>query len=139
MIQRIQSLYLLLSALSICLLFFLPLATSTGSDNGWMVDGRLDARDTPIMIFSAICAFISFIAIFLYRKRPIQLLLVRASMLMVLLLTGYACIIVYQSTAEGIALGVGFAMPAISLVSDWLASKGIQKDEHTVRGMDRLR
>jgi quinol-cytochrome oxidoreductase complex cytochrome b subunit len=139
MIQRIQSLYLLISAVSISILFFLPLATSSGVDDTWFSDGRLDARDTPVMIFAAICAFISFIAIFLYGQRPIQLLVVRVAILIVLALTGYAGVLLYQSSAEGIELGVGFAMPVISLVTDLLASKGILKDEQTVKSMDRLR
>jgi len=139
MIQRIQSLYLLVSAISMSALFFLPLATSSGTDDSWFSDGRLDAGDMPFMAGAAVCVVISVLAIFLFAQRQRQLLMVRVAMLMMVILTGYAGLSMYQSAAEGISAGYGIVMPVIALLSGWLASKGIQKDEQTVRGMDRLR
>lgn len=139
MIQRIQSLYLLVSAISMSALFFLPMATASGTDDSWFSDGRLDAGDMPVMAGASACVVITLLAIFLFSQRQRQLLLVRLSMLLMVILLGYAGLLMYQSAAEGISAGYGIVMPVIALLSGWLASKGIQKDEQTVRGMDRLR
>jgi uncharacterized membrane protein (DUF485 family) len=72
-------------------------------------------------------------------QRQRQLIMVRLAILFIVLHTGFASLIWYQSAAEGISAGYGMVMPVISLLAVWLAAKGIQKDEQTVRGMDRLR
>jgi hypothetical protein len=139
MIQRIQSLYLLISAISIFTLFFLPLATSLGVDDSWFSDSRLDAYDTPVMAIAVGGGLMAFLAIFLYGQRQRQLFIVRIAMLFMVVLIGYAAFLLFQSPVEGMSVGAGFSLPVLSLITGWFALKGIQKDDQIVKGMDRLR
>src|SRR5687768_1023173 len=74
MIQRIQSILLFLTALIFGALFLVPFAISNKPSVQFLADGVFDVTDHPLLIGLAILgALISLIAIFQYRKRPLQL------------------------------------------------------------------
>lgn len=136
MIQRIQTIYLLLAAgISGAVCIFVPYGLSTNGDSMY-------AYENP-MVFSlfVISALMSLIAIFLFKKRKLQFVLGRINILLNLILLG---VFVYWSlTISGEAVvsekGIGMFIPVISIVLLVMANKAIKKDEDLVKSVDRLR
>ena len=155
MIQRIQSIYLLLTALCSGLLLAAPLyniETATATYQlflGGLV--QTNPKDTILTSQPAILAvgflltLFPIIILFLYKKRPMQMRLAASAMMantaMLLLLVG-----VVNKSLEHItelhvkeSYGVGLILPALSIVFLFLANKAIRKDDKLIRSADRLR
>ena len=135
MIQRIQSVYLILVVLlAVAVPVWLPL---------WDIDGVAQyAYDHSwikyMFIGSAMMALLSF---FSYKDRKRQFVLNRLNLLLNLILLG---VFVYHSlnlsgeTAVS-EKGIGMLIPIFSIVLLVLANKAIKKDEDLVKSVDRLR
>ena len=135
MIQRIQSVYLLLVALLAALVpIWLPLWETEGVavfafDHSWI---------KYLFIGIAVLAIYS---IFRYKDRKQQFVLNRLNLLLNLILLG---VFVYHSlnlsgeTAVS-EKGIGMLIPVFSIVLLVLANKAIKKDEDLVKSVDRLR
>lgn len=153
MIQRIQSIYLFLSALVMGGLFMesadlLKIETNSPTALGELAyfnDKLLDIYDQNLLIvFCSLVILFSLAAIFLFRNRKLQKTLSRVAMLVVLL---FIVLAIYMSYADlstiidltNIKPGFGIAFPFISIVFLVLAVKNIGKDEKLVKSMDRLR
>ena len=136
MIQRIQSIYLALATgVSIGLPFVFSLYSDSEGNAVWAKDDLL-----LIGLFGA-SALLSFIIIFLYKKRQNQFVLGRLTILLNFVLLG---VLVYRSQilSGGTAIlekGIGMAIPLISIVLLVLANKAIKRDEDLVKSVDRLR
>lgn len=136
MIQRIQSIYLLLAMLaSLGLPFLLSLYVDSTGEAVWAMDDVL-----YISLFCASGVF-SFISIFLWKKRQNQFVLGRLNILLNFALLG---VLVYQSQilSGGTAVlekGIGMIIPLVSIVLLVLANKAIKRDEDLVKSVDRLR
>ncbi len=130
MIQRIQSLYLLL----VCLMaavsaFFFPVL-SFSEFSFW--------RDDYILIYAWCTVLISAVTLLFYRRRKTQLVLNRVHWLLqflVLLFVLYGSwpILTWESSTLWLLL------PFFSLVLLYLSRLGIQKDEDLIRSIDRIR
>ncbi|TXE10105.1 DUF4293 family protein [Seonamhaeicola algicola] len=136
MLQRIQTIYLLLAAVvSGGLIFVFNLwKTSQGT--------VVFAQDISYVFAAFITsAFFSLVAIFRYKNRKSQFMLGRLNMILNFILLGF---FVYQSlnlsgeTAVS-EKGIGVLLPIISIVFLALANKAIKKDEDLVKSVDRLR
>ena len=136
MLQRIQTVYLLISALIIGgLYFWFPIIKSESgliiiSNNEPMVVG---------LIFGSI--LLTLLSIFNFKKRQLQFVINRLSIILNFLLLG---VFVYRSlTLSGETLvsekGIGVLLPIISIVFLVMANKAIKKDEDLVKSVDRLR
>jgi membrane protease YdiL (CAAX protease family) len=136
MIQRIQTIYLLIVGLFAALLpFFLYL---------WLdAEGAKFFAKHDILIISAfaIIAALAVISIFLYKNRKNQFVLNRLNLILNLFLLGF---FVYRSlnlsgeTAVS-EKGIGMLIPVFSIVFLVLANRAIKKDEDLVKSVDRLR
>jgi hypothetical protein len=136
MIQRIQTVYILLVALfGIALYNWFPsLKNELGEE--------LFVRTEPIffgLIFFSIA--LSVIAIMIYKNRKLQFVINRFNILANLILLG---VFVYRSlSVPGETLvsekGIGMYLPVISIVFLVLANRAIQRDENLVKSVDRLR
>lgn len=152
MIQRIQTLYLFIADLLIASLFILPLAEFAGKDgrlflltiNGVFSDGNRDiiSRSWPLLILVCLILILVTVAIFQYKNRIRQ---INISYLTVLLLIGLIAAIIFfiwrnNTILEGAyALKIYFTFPLISAIFIFLAIRGIAKDEHLVKSIDRIR
>ncbi len=149
MIQRIQSIYLLLSGLSLSSMFlsFMVFAgikdTSSVERTLALSDGVINLEDNNI---SMICTFasivMSFAAIFLYRKRSLQIKVVAVSMVLALMIFIIAIwlLMTYMKVAsDDLEPGFGLSSPVLAILFGWLANRSIRKDEALVKSMDRLR
>ncbi|HEA30513.1 MAG TPA: DUF4293 family protein [Leeuwenhoekiella sp.] len=136
MIQRIQTIYLLLAAIiSAGLIFIVPLYGNTQGETIWVSDKIL-----YLTLFLASAA-LSFITIFLFKKRQLQFVLGRLNIILNFILLG---VLIYQSQilsggAAAPEKGIGMLIPVISIVFIALANKAIKRDEDLVKSVDRLR
>lgn len=142
MIQRIQSVYLLLAAILGVIAYFMPFAVA-GSDtmtlsNVSALSGEVaSAQIFPWLLFSAI--LLTSVAIFLFKKRKVQIQ-VSAGAAMVYLLTGSLFLILADRfTHLKIDFQPWIALPFLSAFLCYAAVRGINKDEKLVRAADRLR
>lgn len=136
MIQRIQTIYLLLAAANSGGLIFLVSLWVDGEGN------EVVAMDENVYFGAFVTsAIISIVAIFLYKNRQLQTVINRLNLMLNLILLG---VFVYRaltmSGATAVAeKGIGMFIPILSIVLIVLANKAIRKDEQLVKSADRLR
>jgi hypothetical protein len=137
MIQRIQTIYLLIAAIALVVFNFIALGVDTTPDPDQVVFGK---AVLPILIGSLVVAALTLVAIFMYNNRVLQSNICKLTIFLTIALmaaTGYLLFGIPTTAIEVVKLGVGF--PVIGLVMQFLGLKGIQADEKLVRSMDRLR
>lgn len=143
MIQRIQTIYLLLSGIISGGLTFVFHLWSTIKGKQFIIDffskGSALEKMIPVLFFSS--AVLSIVVIFLFKNRKLQFVLGRINILINLLLLG---VLIYLSqTLSGGALvsekGIGMIFPVIVILLLVLANKAIKRDENLVKSVDRLR
>ena len=145
MIQRIQTVFLLIAAIAFFLLFQFPFAYSDIANDGFLADKDFDIYDNIILlILAALGGVISLIAIFLYKNRPLQIRLAYLVIIVGILLIIVAVVLFYNEAASimqkaGIYDGAGIYMPVLAFIAGFLAARFIRKDEQLVRSADRLR
>ena len=129
MIQRIQSLYLLFAIVVAVVLFvFLPA--------GWE-SNQILYQKLGVIVSSAL----SLTALFLYKKRKIQLLLGRWNILTNLYLLGLSFFYGLKLSGENFFSEKGIEVVGLVLVVIFLllANKAIKKDENLVKSADSIR
>lgn len=149
MIQRIQTVFLLLAAAAGFGQFALPyLSTEQGNPAATLPalsDNVVNPMDNPGLLgLCVLSGIVSVVAIFFFKNRPLQARLAGGAAVAAILLTVLAGFVVFQTVQQlpsggSTAYGVGLALPVIALIFNWLAAKFIRKDEHLVRSADRLR
>ena len=139
MIQRIQSIWLLLSAILAGLTFRFPFysGNKVTADPAGNVN-ELTASSNPLLLFFTAVLIVGSIAIiFIYRDRKLQLkLTIAALVLSVINITIYFTQI-KKYISGNITITAVFAL-AIPIFL-FLASRGIWKDDRLVKSLDRLR
>ena len=137
MIQRIQTLYLLLAFLTTSiLLFFIPLWTLKDGKEFYFMQSQVY---TIILGLSTALTLLSVVS---YKKRQNQFVIGRLNIILNLILLG---LFVYRSlnlSGETLAVsekGIGMFLPVLAIVFLVLANKAIKKDEDLVKSVDRLR
>lgn len=155
MIQRIQSIWLLLATLTLILMFFLPIASKgvSGSESEIYTNGlhrMLAAKNgiglsvnvfLPLIITHIAVAIICFLNIFNFKRRSLQK---KIAILTIVLIGGFAfwCSVYAKQLPggiEGAHFGIGAYMPAVAILFVVLAIFGINKDERLIRSAERLR
>ncbi|TYP99422.1 uncharacterized protein DUF4293 [Tenacibaculum adriaticum] len=143
MIQRIQSIYLLLAGIiSGGLIFFVSLWSNTNG-NLFALDlfssSTILEKSIPSLFF--LSAALSMITIFLFKKRQLQFVLGRLNILINLILLGLLVYLSLNLSGETLVSekGIGMFFPVIVILLLVLANKAIKKDEDLVKSVDRLR
>ena len=144
MIQRIQSIYLLVATiLSGGLIFILNLWVNEQGNEFLVMDafnsGNVLLVTMAVLFF--VSALLTFIAIFQFKNRKLQFVLGRLTILVNFFLVG---ILVYfaQNLSGEIHVsvkGIGLLIPIVTIVLAVAANKAIKKDEELVKSVDRLR
>jgi hypothetical protein len=139
MIQRFQSLWLLLAAIFAFLTFKLPFYSGSKTiKNIRQPDVRLDAASQIlIMILTGIVIILCFIAIFLYKHRKRQLTLTVINCILSVTLVAVYFMEIQKFETGIISLSCLFTL-AIPIFL-FLAARGIWKDEKLIKSLDRLR
>ena len=136
MLQRIQTVYLIIAAITAAgLIFAFPLWENSAGESVYAIDHLI-----AFGMFIASAA-ISLVSIFMFKNRKLQFVLGRLNIILNLFLLG---VFVYWSlTLPGemdiSEKGIGMFLPIISIVFIVLANKAIKKDEDLVKSVDRLR
>ena len=156
MIQRKQTLFLLVAVIASLLCFFMPIGVILPKGMGGVVSlynlGFVDDNGTitvsgtclPLFILLAVSTALSLATIFLYKNRKLQLSLCATNLLFsvlwyidyVLLFFGMVTVPEVEGNVE-----VKFAasLPLIAIIMVVLARKGVADDEKLVRAADRIR
>ncbi len=144
MIQRIQSIFLLLAAGASFGLFGLPLATGAEAEqNVLLADGVFNLNDhIGLIIAFAGAGALALIAILLFKNRSLQMKIALFSLLFILGGIGFGAYLLFSQAGEAVNnlnIGIGTFMPLLGIILTVLANRFIKKDEKLVRSMDRLR
>jgi hypothetical protein len=152
MIQRIQSVYLLL-VIILSVLFFTGTLYQFTDPAGQVIVCRftgayiengniLQGRDMLIMVLPVTITVLTAASIFLYNKRRIQSRIVALVLMLDIIFT---CILAAHLIHKG---GNGFStpvpsyrslIPVINIIILLLALRGIRKDQELVKSYDRIR
>ncbi len=136
MLQRIQTVYLLIAAIvSLGLIFVFALWQSEEGSAVYAQD------QLTIFIMFIASGLLSLISIFMFKNRKLQFVLGRINIILNFFLLG---VFVYWSLSLPGEMnisekGIGMFLPIISIVFLVLANKAIKKDEDLVKSVDRLR
>ena len=147
MIQRIQTLYLLISAIFTALLIVLPFAEILSDGviyefniKGVLLEGVLQKSGIILSIFTGILLALHGYAIFSFKNRARQIRIIVFAILFLFALTGMFYFFTYFSySGSKISFKLGAIFPLITIILDYLAIKAIGKDEALIRSIDRIR
>ncbi len=140
MIQRIQSIYLLLAAGASAALFGEPFATApTSQPEGLLQDGAFDISDhLGLMILAGLITALALGTIFLYKNRILQMNLGKLNIVLLVALLVFSAYL-YFTIQVATNFGAGLVLPLLVFIFIFLANRNIYKDERLVRSADRLR
>lgn len=157
MIQRIQTIFLLLVIIFITLSISLPIAFYSnfiqGQQFNYSVIGYLHPTGSltagfssiPLLLCGVISILLALTAIFTYKKRRFQF---NVSGINILVILFYIGIIIYYfsdvitgtvTNDVKVSLKVPIVFPIIALIFNILAMLSIKKDDNLIKSLDRLR
>ncbi len=147
MIQRIQTVYILLAGVLTATLYKLKLADLSVNNElmEFFAKGIFKGEDIvynglPLMVLIGIITVLHFAGLFLYKKRILQIRILVFSIILLLGLFGLFFYFTYMGF-EGakVAFKIPVAFPLIAVILDWLAIRAIGKDEALIRSLNRIR
>lgn len=150
MIQRIQSIYLLVVAILMIVCICNPVGSILTSENEistftnlyiTMSDGGKNYAPWALFVLLSIIGLLAMVTIFLFKKRILQ---IRLTIFSSILLIGYyitfAVFVTTMLTEEtSFAPSWLVCLPFAALILNWLAIRSIGADEALVKAYDRLR
>lgn len=152
MIQRIQSVFLLVVLLLFGMLFFKPLADLKvgGIVYGFFPYGikNTEFQSIPLLVLHVIIISITLVTIFLFKNRSLQM---RLCVYNILLMIGFAGLTYFyyhsgtkfleEKVDEGVVRSFTLiaANPLLSIILTYLAFRNILKDDVLVKSADRIR
>ncbi|SHE54784.1 DUF4293 domain-containing protein [Dysgonomonas macrotermitis] len=152
MIQRIQSIFLLVAAILMAVTVFSPLAFLADNADGYFIarclgfykNGvGLEYPTCGVIVIAALVTVLLFITIFLYKKRKLQLKLCYTSIVIILAFYGtfYAYLQAGLTATATTFVNVkyGLLLPVIALIFIILAITKIKADEKLIQSLNRIR
>jgi glucan phosphoethanolaminetransferase (alkaline phosphatase superfamily) len=147
MIQRIQTVYLLVAGLLTATLFKLDFAEILVNDELHVFNAKgifngenMIFDGLPVMVFIGLITLLHLVAIFMYKKRIRQIRMVVFTIILLLGLFGLFFYFTYAAFSNAqVAYKVPMAFPLVAIILDYLAIRGIGKDEALIRSLNRIR
>lgn len=153
MIQRIQTVYLLIATILMAITIFTPIAQFFDGTQEYTLTAfalkdaaEVTAQSTIYMgILLALAGVLPFVVIFLFKNRQLQIRLCAAEIVLLvgsLVVMGiyyYLSARLFESVNGLGSLKLGMIMPLIAIVFVALATRAIFRDEVLVRSLDRIR
>ncbi len=145
MIQRIQSVWLLLAALCCLSLFFFDIYHATVMINGTATVQYVRVNDHyPSLLIALVITIMPLGTIFLFKNRKRQRSI---AVFGIVAIIGFITMTLSRvtkfntdnPTATDASYWIGAVLPAIAIIFLILAIRGINKDEKLVKSLDRLR
>ena len=157
MIQRIQTLWLLIAAVILLGLFVFPFVSFidlvglgkqiyvTGIYSSNNNESVRESTSLALAIYAGIVTIVPLLIVFQYKNRKRQILLLGGAIVLVILLgiwmwsaASSSLGVINQSLQAG-NIGVGFFLIPIAIIFLGMAIGGIRKDEKLIKSADRLR
>ncbi|MCX6303043.1 MAG: DUF4293 domain-containing protein [Bacteroidia bacterium] len=155
MIQRIQSVYLILTIL-FAVLFLSGNILKFSGDSGDILTVTMGGlsritgesahenlgKSFPITILVILIPVLSFVAIFLYRNRKLQMRFTLGLFILtvvVIVAEGIYSVYLMRNYNADMNWGIKMILPLMMAVCTYLAYRGIKKDKDLVKSYDRLR
>jgi hypothetical protein len=152
MIQRIQTIWLLLASITIASLLFVPMVTSTVGNIEYKVlaDGLYQTVDgtakklesfLPLLISVIAVSIMAFVNIFNFKNRTTQKRFIMGNVVLIIGLS-FWCSVYAKKIPGGLETAnynIGMFLPVIAIVFCILALRGIKNDEKLLKSSDRLR
>lgn len=154
MIQRIQSLYLLLATLCIGATLLLPLVQYTDGTTeftlkAFMVSDGSTSSLLPTLYLSilvSLSTLVPFVTIFLFKHRLLQIRLCIAEVVLLTgcaIMTGLYCYLAYRAVSEipfgAVSVKIWTVLPIVAIGFVVLAIRAIFRDEMLIRSLNRIR
>jgi hypothetical protein len=147
MIQRIQTVYLLISVLLLGLLYLLPFAEIVKDGTiylfnikGIILDGVIQKSGTGIAIVIGIILVLHGFAIWSFKNRIRQMRIIVFSILLIIGLIGmFYFFTLLKFNGVQINFKISMVFPMVAIILDYLAIRTIKKDEALIRSIDRIR
>lgn len=149
MIQRIQSLWFFLAAIVAVLIFFFPVIQLTETNDVKVYEyasisiagiDNLVQSGYIVAGLTGIISLLSFVAIFLYKNRNIQMRIsVFTSLLvlfLVILLTYFSLSSIANPTAT---IGLSAILPLVIFIFLLMGRRAVKKDDELIKSIDRIR
>ncbi len=132
MIQRIQTLFLMIAFGLIVSLFYNKLCYAP------QTEPIMYTQFTPFLILTIISAVICFFTIFIFKHRILQ---IRLCIFNILVLLGYQAWIAYAffTREPGVAFSVSAVFPIVCAILTFIAMRYIARDEAMVRAANSIR
>ena len=146
-IQRIQTLFLLLSAILIAVFAFLPALTIQSLETTYQLgaiysgDGVSTKPDILLLSLSGLIFVLSVIAIFKFKnlKQQMQLCAINIVLTLALLLSVAALAFTLKTPPATVEIGLGNLLPLVSIISFAFAYRGIKHDKKLLSDSNRIR
>jgi len=150
MIQRIQSLYLLIAGIIVLVMYKMPVAVFTGSDLIYNLyachilhpsTGASVINVVPMAVLPVLSMFLSFFALLKFKNRSFQMKLGKLNIIVLVALLAVQVIYfirIEQLIGEGNP-GFSAIVPLVSILLILMANKAIKKDDNLVKSADRIR
>ncbi len=149
MIQRIQTIWLLIASVLAVLMFFYPVEELNNekelmiySFQSLNLFGIAGFIKTGYIIagLSVLIAFFSFTAIFLYKRRTLQMRLCTViSLLDIFLLVLIVVFSVNKANSPVVSIGLSGILPLIIFILVLMARRAVRRDDLLVKAADRIR
>lgn len=167
MIQRIQTLWMAVTTALMCVVFFMPalyfslggeefklmtygikgvsgiMLVHDGAVNGSLVTSTLSIC---VAVIVGLAALVPFVAIFLYKKRSLQIRLLTVEFILLLGSAGFLAYYIWITHRDIVAaMSSNFyfsfypLMIVIAMFTNWFAVRGVVRDDLLVRSVDRIR
>jgi len=151
MIQRIQSVYLLLVTALLASNIFLPVGSFLDKSgvaypftplNVNIPSAGLNYTPWGLLSLLVLAALVALATIFLYKNRKLQ---IRMCVFNTLIMAGYYIVFLLfmllskASSLASFQFAFGLCIPVIAIILNYLAIRAIRKDEDMVKAADRLR
>jgi hypothetical protein len=152
MIQRIQTIFLLIALVSTGLLIWLPLGEIAVNEKiyTFSVKGIVDALSGQtiyqawhLIALTVVVLLLQVIIIFTFKKRNKQ---IRLATINIMLMLGFVIVswlfvmFTAKSMGNGIySLKITLALPLVAVFLNYLAIRAIQSDDALVKSVDRIR
>jgi len=148
MIQRIQSIWLLLAAITILCLLLVP-TIGASTDHGYYIlngfglqlEGAKEQTNNIALLVSIILAgLISLINIFNFRNRKLQIRIASLNIFLIVALSFWLTQMVKGlGQLKVLDIEPGILLPLAAIIFTLLAIRAIKNDEKLIRSADRLR
>ena len=149
MIQRIQTIWLLIASVLAVLMFFYPVAELNNekelmiySFQSLNLFGIAGFIKTGYIIagLSVLIAFFSFTAIFLYKRRTLQMRLCTViSLLDIFLVILIVIFSINKANSPAVSIGLSGILPLIIFILVLMARRAVRRDDLLVKAADRIR